>query len=490
MTISVEGPWGAGKSSFIAQLAKQLSNPTDADDSSFRIVEFNPWRLDKTDTVWASFAIAFYEQVYRFKILDLFKPDRYLGAIHDLWGRASLAWRRYDVRSNFPSFLRLVALGSLIVGAIILLAAPAQVRDFVGDHLGKLAGHGATEKSTATGDDSEWNLVTRLFAVFLAFPSLRAAGRVLWSMKPVEILKDMADKAKGPDYEGKRPFIQQFQEDFAKVRASFDHCRVAVMIDDIDRCEPAVAAELFQAMNLMIPEDSDMAFVIAMDREKVAAGLAARAEKILPILAGSREGAHGFDGARALDYGFQVLEKSIQLQVRLPPARSENLRSLIPPKALSQLYASTELGDIIERVAPVLGNNPRRVKQFLNVMSLNMHLVGGDEPWATRAQLAKLLAITLRWPRLVPDIAEEPALLAELEELAVDADSRLASEGALARWAREEDLLALLAHDIDLDVYRERAARLSFLGVDIRRLLGARRASPIATMASAATGRG
>ncbi|MDB4944821.1 MAG: hypothetical protein JWP97_4355 [Labilithrix sp.] len=69
LTVSLEGEWGAGKSSFMAQLDGALNRlagtkravPSAAENNAEipRIISFNAWRHDKDEAVWASFALEF-----------------------------------------------------------------------------------------------------------------------------------------------------------------------------------------------------------------------------------------------------------------------------------------------------------------------------------------------------------------------------------------------------------------------------------------------
>jgi predicted KAP-like P-loop ATPase len=85
LTVSVEGPWGSGKSSFMLQLMDALAainqerkNRAVQQDapgqhqvpdtgapppSNFYCVTFNAWRSDKDEALWAVFAIAFMKQL-------------------------------------------------------------------------------------------------------------------------------------------------------------------------------------------------------------------------------------------------------------------------------------------------------------------------------------------------------------------------------------------------------------------------------------------
>lgn len=53
LTLSVEGNWGSGKSSFMLQLADRISA------KGGKTVWFNAWRHDKEDELWAAFALDF-----------------------------------------------------------------------------------------------------------------------------------------------------------------------------------------------------------------------------------------------------------------------------------------------------------------------------------------------------------------------------------------------------------------------------------------------
>jgi hypothetical protein len=56
-TVSVEGDWGAGKSSFMAQLQELLESRKNL------TIRFNAWRHDKHEELWAAFALEFIRQI-------------------------------------------------------------------------------------------------------------------------------------------------------------------------------------------------------------------------------------------------------------------------------------------------------------------------------------------------------------------------------------------------------------------------------------------
>jgi hypothetical protein len=52
-TLSIEGPWGCGKSSFMLQLKNEIK----AKSPGAVAIDFNAWKSDKQEELWAAFAL-------------------------------------------------------------------------------------------------------------------------------------------------------------------------------------------------------------------------------------------------------------------------------------------------------------------------------------------------------------------------------------------------------------------------------------------------
>lgn len=74
---------------------------------------------------------------------------------------------------------------------------------------------------------------------------------------------------------------------------------------------------------------------------------------------------------------------------------------------------------IVKIVAPAFDDNPRRLKQFINLLRLRAHIAGetGLFTGLTLEQLGKFIAITLRWPRFVRYCELNPQILSELHDM-------------------------------------------------------------------------
>ncbi len=237
----------------------------------FRTIRFNAWRHEKAEEMWAAFALHFIKEI---------KPKTRLAR----WRKdAQLSWRQFDWASGWPDVVRVLAWFLALAAASITLFTMAIV-------LGPRAlawFAGATKEDTLTRMLERW-----LGPALGAGGWLAAAGGLatLWQKffrnvkSPLEI--DLGKYLRRPDYEAKQTFLERFQSDLRDATSVYlaDGKKVFVFIDDLDRCELPQAAELMRAINLMLSDSGPIVFIIGMDREKIAAALAVKHEKLLPYL--------------------------------------------------------------------------------------------------------------------------------------------------------------------------------------------------------------
>jgi KAP family P-loop domain len=197
--------------------------------------------------------------------------------------------------------------------------------------------------------------------------------RKLESLIGDPIGKKLSKYVEAPDYKSRVAFIEQFHEDFEKiVKAYAGENTVYVFIDDLDRCEPPKAADLMQAINLMISDKAKLIFIIGMDRDQVAAALAVKQEKLLPYLdfehASSDTGPAtiGFNRAGGLEYGNKFIEKFIQLPFFVPrPSAGDVERWLREISGYSPPVAKSYRNDSQQSTAIVLDDIQEKIKSEL-----------------------------------------------------------------------------------------------------------------------------
>lgn len=297
LTLSIEGPWGSGKSSFMMQLKKKL------EDNGEYTVLFNSWRHDKEDTMWAAFALEFIRQLSR--DLSIFQR---IEAEYKLL-RARLRWK-----NKREDILKIVALFILIF--IYLSFFYSKGFDWI---------HSLPV---------QFVILSYLGAGYAFYKAISSFVLDLKELFGNSIYANLKKCIKTPDYENRTTFIEEFHGDFKNIVECYAKRRkVFVFIDDLDRCEVPKAADLMQALNLMISNDPHLIFVIGMDRLKVASGFAVKYEKLFPYLQSSKNyGTLTIQNGnyyKGLEYGYEFLEKFIQLPVQVPQPEISDLQKFV-----------------------------------------------------------------------------------------------------------------------------------------------------------------
>jgi hypothetical protein len=505
LTVSVEGEWGSGKSSFMLQLEEKLRAMAVNGRAStpHRLpltIRFNAWRHDKDEALWAAFATEFARKVALNQ-----------GVSRRMSGHLRLFVRRFRWRQGWPDLVRTVLswvfiLTALSIASILLYKVGWR---WLID-LARRIPAPSTDKPEGWSAWVTWVEGFGRAGIIVGYLTIIFSGWVKVKQylgNPLET--DLRKYLRAPSYDQRVSFIEQFHEDFSRIIDAYAGDKtIYVFIDDLDRCEIPKAAELMQAINLLVSGDQrGLIFIIGMDREKVAAGLAVKNEKLLPYLYVS-QGTSAVDrnDLKGLEFGYEFIEKFIQIPFAVPLPAEQNLENLFTsisrpnpvsversfwarlgdgfvswfsgqqrgelrrlkapvasgadsdrteapgvtqPEAMKKreglkLLAtgdSERIQNIVLTMAPVLGNNPRRIKQFMNLFRLKVFIAAetglfdGDEG-LTLEQLGKFVAITLRWPLLIADLETDAGLLERIHDTALG----FKQEVPLARWTENQDL--------------------------------------------------
>lgn len=512
LTLSVEGEWGSGKSSFMLQVEKELKSI----DSEILTVHFNAWRYDKEDALWAAFAT----QVVK----ELSGKVSWRKRIKASW---QLLWHRFDLRKGWFSFFSFILVVVSLIFLVLLvinnyLRNPSDIAP-----LGDLLTNVLDSKEGA-------NFIIK----FLTFS---AAGYIILYVLTFKKIKeflinplaiDLKKHLKAPDYEQRITFLDEFHEDFIKIIKSYAGKgkrakKVFVFIDDLDRCEVPKSAELMQSLNLMLSEIPQLFFIIGMDREKVAAGLAVKHEKLLPYLNfSSKETLSNVNPG--LEYGYEFIEKFIQVPFKVPQPRVSDIKTLIEKlseseenlkvtsdKTIKSIYLaaaidgthiphgtndqiydsrtkqqketsikkdvdSLEIHEVIEDISPLFDYNPRRIKQFLNLFRLKIYignetglfnLPPSDRTYkrVTLHKLGRFVAISLRYPLLIATLEEHLKLLDNLQRFALD--ENYLSDSSVEYWSSKTRLIQLLQKKLPKTATEADKDKYALTNIDVIKLL-------------------
>jgi hypothetical protein len=441
LTLSIEGPWGSGKSSFMFQLEKRIKEMTPSSTNPPVTIRFNAWRLNQEEAVWAGYATS---------VISALRKT--VGWRTMLWGDIKIRWSRFEWGKGWFSIIRFLLLSLFLVftsiGVIRYLFSHPQTISPFSDEI-------ARPKTAHSNDAKPEEALLRLLIsslgsagyLLLGFMILKKAADTLGNPFEIELKKFSGN----PDYEGRSSFIEKFHCDFTHILSSYGKGRkLFVFIDDLDRCEIPRAAELMQAINLMFGESDQIVHILGLDRDKIAAGIAAKYQNLLPFL---QETANSSPYSAAGDFGYAFLEKFIQLPFHLPRVTDREVQRFLAnlngegdeeanPRsdtAIAGVLFETKVDSplvksIVSKMAAPLEYNPRRIKQFVNQFRLsaiigtatgmfaeqdhNINDPSADLKPLTPEALGKLLVVSLRWPRLLDDVSKFQELFNYMEEMA------------------------------------------------------------------------
>jgi hypothetical protein len=512
LTVSIEGEWGSGKSSFMKQLQIKLKQETPSSYS----VWFDSWKYNKQEEIWAAFALSFLQQISNQRSW-IIRP----------WLRRRLRWKRLQKNDSklWVGIFKALPIGLIDLLFICFLVLVPII------YFGTVA-KPIFEAFTSFTNIELVNQPATEFAIKLVplFPWLIIVIKELRGTVSSLLERNLTKYINNPRYEDHLSFINQFHEDFRLMIENYaSNNRVYLFIDDLDRCDAGKAADLMQAINMMIHDHPQVIFIIAMDRNKVAAGYAMHHEKLLTYLNPASLDENGrvdpiLLSQRGLEYGYSYIEKFIQVPFKVPKPGSSDISSFLnlleseplkrkrtfklnfPNKLLgvtrfinkrdsntikstfkNQVFGgrlvhqdnlrvlldnndSVAIKKVISLVAPYLDNNPRKIKQFINIFRLYAYLSDelgllnnnnkGIVSGLTLEQLGKVVAISIRWPHFITQaISNDEFIKLYLKYVYGGISHSEASYCGL--WRNEQNIINLLLEGcektpglLDPDLYR------------------------------------
>jgi hypothetical protein len=464
LAIAVTGPWGVGKSSVMRQLRARLAK----NDGRRRwlVVDFDAWKYEKSERLWAALTKAIYEQ-----------PTQEMS----WWDAFKFRFRLELLRQGAWRFLPKVLLAPLMLLAGVLLLLVEALRASHISITGVVVAAGGVLTAAFTHRD---------LAVFLAHPFRQAIDAYTVRRR----------------FERELGFTSEADHDveaLTKLLTENDAAALAVFVDDLDRCSTAHVVEVVEAINQIFnaSRERKCVFVLGMDREVVAASIAAAYADTVHQLVGD-------DAETGRRFGLSYLAKIVQLTVAVPLASDAQMRGLLermvgradavaaPPDeklvreltdelggdgartpaevsaeadALRNQAATSAQSEAVDEAArrareqaladsPLVAEaemevvrfleaNPRRLKQFDNAFRLQLYVANREPTAELRFDLDQLIALAkwivlrLNWPELARKLDRDPGLLRRLEGAA---NNEAEADEPLEAWLANGHLVGLL----------------------------------------------
>lgn len=346
LTIGVFGGWGRGKTSLMRMVERRLREDA-APDFPVHTVWFNAWLYSREDALWRALIARVVREVRGFELTE---------AQHAALD--TLEERLYQPLGPASEHLTLPA--------------------------GLLPGLTETAQLTPTGLE----LLRR---------QAQRDGDSAGAERLAQVLAD-AKISRALMQRDHLVALDDFRRQFETLSRDcvLCHGRLAVFVDDLDRCLPEKAVEVLEAVKLFLDVEG-FVFVLGIAREVIEQGIRVRYREYESVL----------DGAF-------YLEKVIQIPFNLPPITAEAVQDYIHEETEGRLPDPR-----CETVFSVgLEPNPRRIKRTLNVFLLLWRLAQNRKDLRERitaVRLAKIVIIQQVYPRLFALLITGAHYLGDLE---------------------------------------------------------------------------
>jgi len=359
LTVGVFGDWGRGKTSLMRMVERQLKERTQEEQQAFAVLPiwFNAWLYSREGTLWRALIARVLTELRRFPALD---------------AAASAELGTLEAR----------------------LYAPQQAQSGqLSLPPGTLPGLDAVSLPTLTG-----------------LELLRRQAERHDKQKVVQHLSQVISDVESSQALTRRDHIvalDDFRRQFE--RLSREHIqsrgRLAIFVDDLDRCLPEAAVEVLEAIKLFLDVPGAI-FVLGVDQSVLETGIRVRyGDQNLDL-----------DAAR-------YLEKIIQIPLNLPRIQPADIAAyvegvsagLLPDERCRQVFA---LG---------LEPNPRRIKRTLNVFLLLWRLAQHRDDLRAvikPVRLSKIVVIQQYHRSLFELLTEGPHYLIDLERRFRESEKR------------------------------------------------------------------
>jgi hypothetical protein len=382
VVLGLHGPWGSGKTTVMDAIRRQATS--DVPEEKRAVIDFNAWKFQDRQALW------------RALILHVLGELRKSGGdekkIEEL--EASL-YRSFAVEEKGPWTVN----WRTVVVEFINIALSAIKLDFVGS---------ALKKSSS--------LIGRMFFGGDDEGKDKKGDSVINSER-VDKLASVLERKTIERHVQQVQSIEQFLDEFKMLIDTFtDQDRhVLIFIDDLDRCLPEAALEIFEAIKLFL-DAPGCAFVVALDRDVIRKALAVR---------------YARQGEAALGQAFinpdEYIEKTISISFDVPRLSPNDALELMKGFEQQEAFLTEARRTMIVRA---LGVNPRRIKRFMNSLAVQLNLIQVAKeaklslpPCLTNPQdkgfdvFLKLMLISYRYSGVFALANEDDGLLVKLQAI-------------------------------------------------------------------------
>ncbi|MBC8145270.1 MAG: hypothetical protein H7X80_06760, partial [bacterium] len=402
MTFAVTGKWGSGKSSLMNLLKSDLVR------HGHRPVWFNAWHHQGEQHLLA----ALFENVRRQAIPPI----------------ANLLGARFRYRLIVGRFRRFAPwtapmLLLLVISTGYFIARPDEaerVTAFIGGMVDRVASFFTAEKADdlPTAPDLGGTAAVSVFAgSLIALINLTLRGFIAFGIAPAVMLRKFSEGAKMKDLTEMTGFRFRFQKEFEEVTNALRDTTMVIIIDDLDRCQPANVLEVLEAVNFLV-SSGRVHVILGMDKQRVLAYV------------------HEAYSGREPDFADKYLQKLINVEMAIPAPSPEAARAIVDTDLLQQ-----HAGILARR--RTVETRLRRVRTALTFALIGS--IGLPVYWLAHRPSVQAESATIS----TAVVAAIDTTLRSIDTAAAVADDSGATDAALAAQQAAGDSLAKLRSELE-----------------------------------------
>jgi hypothetical protein len=332
--LGLHGDWGAGKTTLMNALRRKVAPEPAAGDPSWHIsIDFNAWKYQDREALWRALILSVIGRLRQEAETRKWEIEK--KTIGEL---ETALYRAFDVKETGPWKVNWRVLITEILRAALAIIHLDIVADAIreaGGFFGKLFFPKKSDDKGGKGEKKESGIDVKELTGILERTEVTRHVDQVQSIE--QFLKGFQDLVKCITDKGLSLFI---------------------FVDDLDRCLPEDALQVFEAIKLFL-DAPGCAYVVALDRDVIRKGLAVRYGK-----------PGEYSKGQSLIDPDRYIEKTISLSFDLPRLGRADVISLIDDAKLARPLSEKQKHLIFE----ALGPNPRRVKRFMNALAVQLNL--------------------------------------------------------------------------------------------------------------------
>jgi photosystem II stability/assembly factor-like uncharacterized protein len=301
LVLSVQAPWGMGKSSVMRMLQSELKNQRAA-----ATVWFNAWHHQKEDQLLAYLLEAIQKQV----------APSWFSAV-GLGFRFNLL--RVRMLAGMERFLAVLA-------ALALVIFHSQIAGFLASKIAPWVGHRPETLSLIFVLSFAAGILLNQVRAFSADPQklLESPTKSAWRF--------LRDLLLFPSLQGKTDVRQEFEKNLREVTDALRPQRLVIFLDDLDRCRPEQVVQILEAINFL-SSAAGCFIVVGADYSKVEALVGMQFEQ-LALQEKQNAGVEKPEPATTrLAYARSYMRKIVNIRVNLPRPATESWKKFLTQPA-------------------------------------------------------------------------------------------------------------------------------------------------------------